>query len=240
MNTKSLNCLVDSDYLVYRIGFAVKDDEPLEYALATVRTCLHNIKDRFPDQDWMRLFLSGEGNFREQIAKHQVYKGNRDPSLKPKFYTEIKQYMFDHWNAERVNGMEAEDACGIEQYASKDKDTVIVGVDKDLMCVPGWHYNPIKDVLVYQTLADANQWFWLQVLMGDRVDNIRGIDGIGPKTAAKLIEPCEKDWMKMHDVVLKEYIRQHGEEGESIMRETAKLVWILRKENETYDGSRIN
>jgi len=44
--------------------------------------------------------------------------------------------MIDHHDAEVVHGMEAEDACGIAQYSHKDKSTVIVGQDKDLLCIP--------------------------------------------------------------------------------------------------------
>jgi DNA polymerase-1 len=221
------------------VGFAVKDDEPLEYALATVKAVINDIKAKFPDAQYHRFFLSGKGNFRDKVATLQIYKGNRDPSHKPKYYSEIKEYMVEHHGAEYVEGMEAEDACGIEQYANKDKSTVIVGVDKDLKTIPGWHYNPVKDILEYITLEEANEYFWKQVLTGDRTDNIRGIDGLGPKTADKLIDPCNKDWNKMREVVLEQYKKQHGPDAEAIMDETAKLVWILRKREETYDGSSI-
>jgi hypothetical protein len=149
--------------------------------------------------------------------------------------------MINHHGAETVDGMEAEDAAGIIQYAHKDKSTVIVGVDKDLLCVPGWHYNPVKQELVYVTLAEANTYFWKQVLTGDRVDNILGIPGLGPKTADKLIDPVAGSWDGMMDVVIKAYIKHYGhvEQGEEAMHETAKLVWILRKKGETYDGSSI-
>jgi 5'-3' exonuclease len=231
--------LVDADYLLYRIGFAVKDDEPVEYALATARASVHNIQEKFPDSDKTLLFLTGKGNFRDKVATHQIYKGNRDPANKPRLYDEIKEYLIKHQGAEIVTGMEAEDECGIRQYEAKDKSTVIVGVDKDLMCIPGWHYNPVKDLMVYQTLPEADAHFWLQVLMGDRVDNIRGIDKIGPKTAAKIIAACEGNIMTMREKALELYVKQHGNDGEAILDETAKLVWILRKRGETYDGSSI-
>lgn len=240
MNNTELTPLVDSDYLVYRVGFAVKDDEPVEYALATVRASLNNIWDRFPDsKNKGQLFLTGKGNFRDSVATIQVYKGNRDPANKPKYYSEIREYMIQHHDAQVVHGMEAEDRVGVLQYGAKDRDTVIVGVDKDLLCIPGWHYNPVKDVLSYVTLPEANENFWAQVLTGDRVDNILGIPGMGPKTAAKVLASCDQDWHKMHDAVLNEYKKYCGDAAEVTMDETAKLIWILRKEGETYDGSAI-
>ena len=232
--------IVDADYIVYRVGFAVGPEEPVEYALATVKSSINNIWDRFRDSpEQGKLYIGGANNFREKVATHRIYKGNRDTSLRPNFYSEIRDYMVHIHGAIKVDGMEAEDAAGIEHYKHKDKSTVLVHQDKDLNCLPGWHYNPIKDVLYYQTMRDANTHFWTQVLTGDSTDNIRGIDGIGPKTAANLLAPCDGDWMKMYEVALSKYKKQHGLEGESMLRETCMLVWILRKEGETFDGSAI-
>ena len=226
---------------MYRVGFAVKDDEPVENALSTVRTTIHNIWDRFPDSpEQGKLYISGKDNFRDKLATHRVYKGNRDPANRPFYYDEIREYMIHVHGAITVNGMEAEDAAGIEHYNHKDRSTVLVHQDKDLDCLPGWHWNPVKGGDVYyQTLQQADVHFWKQVLTGDKVDNIRGIDGLGPKTADKLIDPCGGDWIKMHAVALEQYKKQHGLEAESILAETCKLVWILRKEGITYDGSSI-
>lgn len=219
----------------------MKEDEPVENALSTVKAVIHNIWDRFPDAVREgKLYISGKGNFRESIATHRIYKGNRDVSLRPHYYDEIRDYMIHVHGAIVVNGMEAEDAVGIEHYSRKERDTCIVAVDKDLFCIPGWHWNPVKmDEVKYWTMKDSNTHFWKQVLTGDRVDNIRGIDGLGPKKADKLIDPIAGDWIKMRSVVLSEYRKQHGSEAEAMMDETAKLIWILRKENETYDGSAV-
>lgn len=239
MSHEHLNPLVDSDYIVYAVGFAASDDEPLENVLHSAKLMLFNIWDRFPNREYHKIFLSGKNNFRDKLATIKIYKGNRDPSHRPKFYSEIKEYLVNIHKAEIVNGMEAEDACGIQQYSCKDKSTVIVGVDKDLLTVPGYHYNPKKDILHYVSLAGANYNFWNQVLQGDRVDNIRGIDGVGPKKAEKLLSLCNKDELLMQQAVLKEYERQHGDDALRCMDETAKLIYILRKEGLHYDGTEI-
>lgn len=249
MNNTHLVPIVDADFIVYRVGFAVKADEPVENALSTTRTIIHNIWDRFPDRkrDGI-LFISGKGNFRDNMecledvyfGPNKKYKGNRDPSMRPSYYDEIREYMIHVHGAITVNGMEAEDAAGIEHYKHKDRSTVLVHQDKDLNCLPGWHWNPVKmDDLYYQTIHKANSDFWKQVLTGDRVDNIRGIDGLGPKTANKIIDSCGDDWMKMHDAVLAQYAKQYGPDAKAAMDATCKLVWIMRKEGETYDGSNI-
>lgn len=240
MTNSSLRPLVDADYIAYRIGFAIGDSEPIEFALSTVKNHLNHIHDKFSDRpEPAKLFFGGKNNFREKIATLNVYKGNRDPSKKPYYYDDIREYMINYHGAVVVDGMEAEDACGIEQFANKDKSTVIVGVDKDLLCIPGYHYNPVKDTLIYQNIGNANQHFWTQVLTGDPTDNIKGLDKVGPKTAEKILAPCNQQWIAMHDAVLNEYDKKFGTKGYTIMNETAKLVWILREEGKTYDGSSI-
>lgn len=222
------------------MGFAAEKD-PIEYCLATVKTVIENVKERFRDNESCQIFISGHGNFRDKLGTIAVYKGNRDPIAKPKYYQDIRQYVIDHHGAVEVGGMEAEDACGIDQWAHKDRSTVIVGIDKDLKMIPGYHYHPKHDTLKYIGIADANEWFWMQALMGDRTDNILGLKGIGPKTAEKMLAPCKKDWTKMYNVVQDAYRKQLGkEEGDRAFFETANLVWILREKNKLFNGAEIN
>lgn len=241
MNQAALNPLIDGDVIVYRVGFAcdaAKDDdgnpvvEPVEYALATVRRVIQNINDKFSEQKYHRIFLSGKDNFRDKLATIKVYKGNRDPSNKPRYYSEIKDYLINVHNSEVINGQEADDAQGIAQWENKDKSTVIVGIDKDLYMIPGWHYNWVKDEMKYINLFDANEFFFKQVLIGDSTDNIPGVKGVGPKTAEKLIAPCNKDVAKMQEVVRQEYKRVYGDRAEQVYREVANLIWIRREEGQ--------
>ena len=249
MNHTNLIPIVDADFIPYRVGFAVKEDEPVENALSTARAIIHNIWDRFPDSPSEgKLYISGKGNFRDTLTNREavfhkdkkVYKGNRDTSLRPHYYDDIREYMIHVHGAITVDGMEAEDAASIYHYAQKDRSTVLVHQDKDLLCIPGWHWNPVAmgDVY-YVTLKQANINFWKQVLTGDRTDNIRGIDKLGEKTADKLIDPCDGDWMKMYEVAMTQYQKAYGSDAQAIMEDTAKLVWILRKGGETYDGSKV-
>ena len=230
MNNSHLNPLVDGDILVYRVGFAVKDDEPVEYALSTVKHAIHNIYDRFPDSERQVLYLSGKDNFRDHIAKMAVYKGNRDPSHRPHYYQEIKDYMIAHQHAIVVEGQEADDAMVQEQWRNKDKSTVICSIDKDLRTCPGFHYNFVKDKLDYVTLTDANAFFFEQLLTGDRTDNIPGIKGLGPVKAGKLLAPCNKETQRMKDVVMSEYRKQYGDDAERAYWEISNLLWIRREE----------
>lgn len=234
--TQKLRPLVDADYIMYRIGFAVGEDEPIEYALSTVKHAVNNIWDRYGQQG--TLYLTGKGNYRDEIATIQVYKGNRDPNNKPFYYQEIKDYLIAIHGAVVIEGMEADDKVGIEQYAAKNRDTIIVGQDKDLDMIPGWHYNPVKDVQYYVNMKEANYNFFMQLLTGDRTDNIRGIDGLGPKKAAALLQGVDS-WEQMMAICLVQYQKQHVGCGLEALHENATLLWIQRKENINYDGTKI-
>lgn len=254
---KGLIPLVDSDYLMYRIGFAINDTEPVEFALATVKRSVNNIWDAFERKG--HLFLTGKGNYRELIASIQEYKGNRIAE-KPFYYQDIKDYLIRVHEAELIEGMEADDAVGIRQWSKPDKSTCIVGQDKDLICIPGHHYDPVTERYFYVTLAEANRWYWEQVLTGDRTDNILGcavIDhttyksgakkgmprsvrkGVGTLEAAAILDATDGSWQAMQDAVRKAYDRVRPQDAYNSFRENATLVWIQRNEGLNFDGTPI-
>lgn len=247
--TAELRPLIDADPIVYRAGFAADSQIKKEYkeanpdatkeecqeALATVEysgiACynadqmVEGIVARFKGEP--SIFLTGSGNFREQIATILPYKGNRDPMHKPKYFKEIKHRLIDRWGARVINGMEADDAVATEQWSHKDRSTVICTIDKDLDQVPGWHYNYVKETLYNVSLADANKFFFWQMLNGDSSDNIPGIKGVGPKTIAKLFEGID-DTERLRDIVQKQYATQYGEGWEQAYLEIGNLLWMIR------------
>src|SRR5690606_18983054 len=76
-------------------------------------------------------------------------------------------------------------------------DTTIVSSDKDLMQLVGptvAMYDPVKDKtlgipdVIEKWGVPPEKMIDLQALTGDSVDNVPGVPGIGPKTAAQLLE----------------------------------------------------
>lgn len=233
MKVSELRPLIDSDIIVYRCGFACKDDEPVENALHSVKLILNGILETFRNAPSHQLYLTGKGNFRDEIATIQEYKGSRKDKPKPKYYQEIRDYLTGRWDATVIDGMEADDALGIEQWANKDKSTVIVSIDKDLDMIPGYHYNFVKNHVYYVRLWDANLNFWRQVLTGDRTDDIPGIKGMGPKTAEKLLADVT-NLAEARAIVEKEYHKAFGPGWAPIMEENADLLWIRRTMDTTW------
>lgn len=250
---KLLTPLVDGDILLYRCGFAAdsqikkqyKESNPespseevkdyvdsveyLSFALGNTKSVMEEFVSLF-DRDTMETYLTGHGNFREQVATILPYKGNRDPAAKPKYYREIKEYLLDHWNAILVHGREADDALGCRQWAAKDRSTIICSIDKDLDMIPGHHYNFVKNQYYYVPKSWADNRIFVQMLVGDRTDNIPGIKGIGDIRATKILEECGNDRDRMKLAVQRLYKDQYGSEWERYYEEVASLLWIQREE----------
>lgn len=181
------------------------------------------------------LFLTGSGNFREEVATILPYKGNRDPTHKPKYYKSLREYMFTKHNAVEVNGMEADDAMAMEQWKNRDKSTVIATIDKDLDMVPGWHYNINSKETYWVDLDSANYFFFWQMLVGDSTDNIPGIKGKGKARATKLLEPHKGNIDAMRDIVVNLYREQYGDDYAAAYNEVATLLWMKREEDKPCD-----
>ena len=178
--------IIDADILVYRFGFATNNDSE-DKAIRTMAGFLEDlVMVDLPYCSRWTLHLTGKGNFRDDIAVTAPYKGNRK-SEKPVHYNLLRDYLVYAWDATIWQGFEADDAIAIEATELKG-DGVIVSLDKDLDQVVGWHYNFVKGLLYYVDQETASLNFYKQFLTGDAVDNIKGVHGIGPKKAQKLLE----------------------------------------------------
>ena len=186
---KITKVILDGDVLVYRAAFATQDEPPEEAEKVVDQIVDYVIGQTvvFPHGSNFYCWLTGKGNFRYQLAKTQEYKGNRRDTVKPSHYSHVREYLQTKWAAQVTEGCEADDAISIEAYKGDLESTVIVSVDKDFDTVPCWRYNFTKDEWIKNTPESALRFFYEQVLTGDRVDNIGGIHGVGPKKAQKIL-----------------------------------------------------
>jgi len=158
-------------------------------AIEAYDTQLKSIARRVESKNY-KTYLTGKGNYREELATILKYKGGRDQEKPYWFYT-VRAHA-ESLGAIVVNGAEADDACSVVAYRGflankKNPTTVCVSVDKDLRNTPGFHFNPDKDeepVLITEEAGNKN--FYQQLLKGDRsVDNIPGCQGLSKKIAEK-------------------------------------------------------
>ena len=182
--------------------------EPVSHAIANVNTTLKRIRRKLNTED-VDIYLSDSNNFRDAIEIGQKYKGNRDNQKRPHWYKEVKQYLIDSYGAKKIEGLEADDVLANEQD-SENLSTVVVSLDKDLLQIPGLHYNWVKDEKLNISPDTARYIYWCQVLTGDRTDNIPGIKGVGPKTAAKILEGCKSE-EEFYNKVVEQYTEKVGE-----------------------------
>lgn len=218
--------LIDADIVCYRIGFASED--------VSEKICLARCAEFMEElvmKPWVgeyQGFLTGSNNFRKDIAVTAPYKGNRTQA-KPKHYELIREYLNKAWGCEIIEGQEADDAIGIRAYEMEDvEDYIIMSIDKDLDMIRGWHYNFIKNTKYLINDQEAIKHFYTQILTGDRVDNIVGLKGVGPKKAEKILQDCVTE-ADMYKAVLEAY-----DNDEERVLENGQLLWIRRKENQIW------
>lgn len=221
--------LIDGDMLVYRVGFAC-DEESEKIAIQTMANYISElISDLSEHYDNHKLYLTGSSNFRNEVAVSQPYKGGR-PSRKPVHKNLLREYMLDAWKAELSDNMEADDCIAIKSTELEHK-SIICSLDKDFLQIPTKIYDYTKKIMKEVDERSATEWLYRQALMGDRVDNIAGVNGIGPKKAEKALE----DWTTERDLYercLKLY--EDNELNADRLYESLQLLYLLRSADDKY------
>lgn len=220
--------------------FVVK--EPEHYTYHNIESMIDKILEDTEATEY-QIYISGEGNYRHDLAKTKPYKGNRSKADRPSNLEDVRKYLVEKRGALVVNGAEADDYLGIAQceaervyqtmaLSGKEEGcprTVICTIDKDLDMIPGLHYNMSTGKIYDVSTHFADYTFFKQVLTGDSTDNIPGIVGCGPKSAKRILEGCTTE-QAMYKAVKDEYVRVYGEEeGLTRMQEMIGLIWIQRE-----------
>lgn len=217
--------LLDGDIIAFRCAASCEPTttkrnlEPVEDALHRVEALLQDIIHDTEAREF-RLFLGGGINYRKRLSPE--YKANRT-SPPPTHLAEVQKYLVDTWNAEFTDGIEADDALGMNQ---KD-GTVIVSIDKDLLQVPGSHYNFVKKE--FTVVGEKRGWynFWVQMILGDRSDNVMGYDGKARTTVPQFLLGTIKDLENLDPEEAFKYVYDMYNDKDRFNL-NYKLLWILR------------
>lgn len=248
-----MRLLIDADILVYRCGFAT-NNEDVAFAKYNMRKQIDRIINATGICKYTA-YLSGKDNFRIKRATLVPYKGNRAKTERPIHYGALRDYLVSDFGAVIIDGMEADDALGIEQVKNivwtadgriKRNNTIIVSIDKDLDIIPGNHYNFVKELTYVITPIQGLRNFYKQMLTGDASDNIPGLYKYGKVKASNLIDNIETR-EEMQQIVTREYnnsvvngkIRLKGVTVELtdkvtipyILTELSDLLWIKQEES---------
>lgn len=255
--------LIDGDILVYRCGFACqksnKPIEPLAHALHLVKKAIADMKLKFNTFNY-KVYLTSDdrSNFRFKRATILPYKGNRDvrtnpnASGKPRYYDQIRDYILTQYNSVLIKDIEADDALGIAQcslFANREWEPIICSIDKDLDMIPGRHYNFVKDEEYFvkdpgelELSEDKKKirgggllWFYAQMLLGDKSDNIPKLKGHGPVKVYSILHECiteEEMWEEVYKAYEMAFEDKTKEELLDYIYEVADLLWIWRTEKD--------
>ena len=219
--------LIDADILVYRIGYSTQDlpeDQALRRLNGFIEDLFTQLRRNREEVNY-DLYLTGSTNFRFDYAVTAPYKGNRK-SEKPVHFKAIREHLLTKWDAILTVDEEADDAIAIAATLHGD-DSITVSLDKDFDQVKGWHYNFAKKNLYYVTEEEGLNFLYRQVLMGDAVDNIIGVRGIGKVKSAKLLEDCVTE-IEYYDKVVE--LMGCGER----VIENLRLLYLRRNECEIW------
>lgn len=227
-----MRLLIDHDILLHRALWGCKGGYYQQ--LQTCDYMLEKIMDRLDSTD-VTLIISGDSNFRKEISS--TYKANRDPSQRPQYLYDAKQYYIRYWGAVVSEEMEADDVIGM----AHDEESIVVSSDKDMMQLGGLIYNPVKNELY--DIQNPWYFFYKQMLTGDKADNIEGIKN--PLKAHHKAQPnfteetarevlMGKECVGSRSMVEALYRVQYGEDWFDHFDMNARLLFLKRANAEEY------
>jgi len=227
--------LIDGDIIAYRAAFST-EQMGLSDTKAKVDDLIEFILDKtvlFPEigLDYV-VYLTGKGNFRHDIAKSHVYKGNRKSVQKPRHLQTARDHMESKYQAIISQGEEADDLIAMEA-AKLDYKACVASIDKDMLQIPCWHFNIVRGDYLKVEPFGGIKFFYKQILTGDRADNIVGLWKVGEVKASKILDGADTE-DELWDRVIKAY---DGDEERVI--ENARLLWLRREEAEIWQPPRV-
>lgn len=211
--------LIDGDIIAYRCAASCQKQgvtvEPVEVALKRTDELMQRILHETASEFYYP-YLTGSNNFRLQY--NPEYKANRKDFKKPEWLEQVREHLVLQWNAEVSDGCEADDLMAIEQTKQPD-ETIICTIDKDLLQVPGKHYNFVKSEFRTISPVEGIFNFYWQFVMGDVSDNIFGFDGKARQTIPKFLESTVSDMQQIasDELAIFDYVRHLYNDDERLL-----------------------
>lgn len=223
-------CAVDGDVICYRAAFATQGKMPFEAQDVVDQLMGYIISEtvHFTTDDCFKVFLTGKGNHRYNIAVTAEYKGNRKDKPKPDNLQPARDYLVENYNTVITSGCEADDMIAMATVGHPPEETVIVSTDKDMKTVPCWMFNFVKGTYEFSSPWESLVFFYTQILTGDDADNIKGLMGIGPKKAAKILEGATTE-LELYERCVKAY-----EGNTARVLENGRLLHLQRFKGELW------
>lgn len=221
-----MTALIDGDIVVYRCA-AANENNDTGIACWQADEMMQRIIDETDSSSYV-CFLTGGGNFRFGI--YPEYKANRRDVPKPRHHGTLREHLVRRWNAKVTDGHEADDAMGFTQT----EDTIICSIDKDMLMIPGDHYNFVNKEFTTITEPYATQRLYYQAIMGDKVDNIPGYDGKMRPKVPKFLKPIIDELYTLTEEQDMYNLVQDMHHDPEHLDIYLKCLWIWRSEGDIW------
>jgi DNA polymerase I len=197
--------LVDGSSYLYRAFHAMPDlravpGDPLSPATGAIRGMINmmtSLRAQFPSHHAVCIFDASGPTFRDEL--YPDYKAHRSPmpdDLRSQIEPIHEVMRLQGWPVVAVPGVEADDVIGTMARigAERGMEVIISSGDKDLTQLVNAHVTMIDTMNgKMRDVAGVTAEFGVppslmldyQNLVGDTVDNVPGVEKVGPKTAAK-------------------------------------------------------
>ena len=150
------------------------------------------------------------------------YKANRTGMEVPEGLDELYEYVYNLEESICISGVEADDVC---VYQGR-QGHIVCALDKDVLGSLEYAYNYGKKEWVDNDPLKIHQFPFLQTIMGDTGDGLRGVFRVGAKGAEKAIGQLEDEYELWRAVVV-QYVKkdQTIEEAIATMRSVRMDQW---------------
>jgi 5'-3' exonuclease len=88
----------------------------------------------------------------------------------------------------------------------------------------------------FKHVSEFTGWynFYHQMLVGDTIDNVVGVTGVGKKNAERILKGATNR-ADLHQRVENEYKRVYGSDWDRVMLENGRLLYLQRKEGDVWN-----
>ncbi len=173
----------------------VEVKDPVEFAYGNAKRMMQQILSVTEARDYVAYLTASKNTECFRTKLYPEYKANRKDLVRPVYYQDVRDYLIKNWKVEiSEKGIEADDKVCEKQYqfynnqfiedekVALERDwisyadvyvpSVLCGIDKDLDQIPGLHMNYNTWKFYYITPLQGLKNMYLQMLIGDDVDNI--------------------------------------------------------------------
>lgn len=207
--------LIDADRIKHLVCYNIYQDLQMNYprekskTISYIEDRLESLFNTFSASSYLFCF-SGKSyqTFRNEISFERKYKGNRTDNTYYEGKIDDMVFVIDYISKQYptliYKDLEADDVISMLQ----NENTFVFSNDKDLLQIPGYHYNEEEWDLIYISEEEAFRNLMVQLIKGDGTDNIQGLPGYGQVKSESFVTSSNPN--TIHFKILNQYQKKYG------------------------------